>query len=389
MGTWRLAISYVRYHKWKAAIVACCLTLTLSIPVCVQIIVDRFHTELMARADSTPLLIGPKGSRFDVVFHSLYFDVPAEPITMAEVTQVRESDLGLAVPLYVVGKAHKIPVVGTTLDYFAIRGLSVSRGAMLGRLGDCVVGAEVAASLDLAPGDRLITDPENPFDLAGNYPLNMRVTGVLDRRQSPDDSAVFVDLKTAWVIQGLGHGHTDLATADGSEILSRESNEVVANAGLRQYTQITDENVASFHFHGEPADFPISAIIFVPNDDKSATLLMGRFVDPNARAQALVPAEVVEELMNLVFRRQRMMNAMSVVLGVVTSAFVALVTSLSLRLRQREMETLFKLGCGRWTIVKLQAVEMLIVLAVSSILTCGMAVLSMIWATEFARSWLT
>ena len=67
--------------------------------------------------------------------------------------------------------------------------------------------AEVARELELRPGDSIISSPENAFDLAGVYPLKMKVTGILEKSHTSDDLAVFVDLKTAWVIQGLGHGH--------------------------------------------------------------------------------------------------------------------------------------------------------------------------------------
>ena len=44
----------------------------------------------------------------------------------------------------------------------------------------------------------------------------MKVVGVLSPVATPDDEAVFVDVKTAWVIAGLAHGHDDV-TAPGAE----------------------------------------------------------------------------------------------------------------------------------------------------------------------------
>ena len=61
--------------------------------------------------------------------------------------------------------------------------------------------------LGLGPGDSLVSSPENFFDLAGVYPLKMEIVGVLETSDSPDDLAVFTDLKTNWIIMGLGHGH--------------------------------------------------------------------------------------------------------------------------------------------------------------------------------------
>ncbi len=388
MGSWRLAFSYLRYHKWTAAIVVGCLTLTFAIPVCVRVVVTEFHKQLMARADATPLLIGAKGSRFDVVFHSLYFDAAAERITKAEADLIQQTGGCLGVPIFVVGTARNAPVVGTSLDYFEVRGLEVNSGEMLIRLGDCVVGASVAERLGISAGDRLLTDAVNPFDLAGEYPLKMRVVGVLSPSHSPDDNAVFVDLKTAWIIDGLGHGHSDLQSADESEVMSREDDEIVASDGVQRFTEITDDNIASFHFHGESRDFPISSVIVFPETERDQTIVMGVFVDPESEAQALIPNAVVDELMELLLRRQRMMNAVSVVLGVVTSLFLVLLTRLSMRLRQREMETLFKLGCSRGTIAGIYSTELALLASVSIALTATVAWLAKSWANEVVRTWL-
>ena len=40
------------------------------------------------------------------------------------------------------------------------------------------------------------------------------MVGILAPTSTPDDEAVFVDIKTAWVISGIGHGHEDVVTAE-------------------------------------------------------------------------------------------------------------------------------------------------------------------------------
>jgi putative ABC transport system permease protein len=66
----------------------------------------------------------------------------------------------------------------------------------------------------------------------------------------------------------------------------------------------------------------------------------------------------------------------AVLIGAVTMLFLVLVVLLSLRLRQAEMDTMFKLGCSRQTMVWLQAAELSIVLGIS---LAAAGVLS--WAT--------
>ncbi len=54
-------------------------------------------------------------------------------------------------------------------------------GRQISLMGEGVVGSEAARLLRVTLGDHVISSPESVFDLAGVYPLKMRVAGVLDR----------------------------------------------------------------------------------------------------------------------------------------------------------------------------------------------------------------
>jgi putative ABC transport system permease protein len=91
--------------------------------------------------------------------------------------------------------------VGTTLDYFEFRGLRLAEGRMMAMLGECVLGATAARTANVSPGGHVLSSPETVLDIAGVYPLRMRVVGVLQPSGTPDDRAVFVDVKTTWTIR--------------------------------------------------------------------------------------------------------------------------------------------------------------------------------------------
>ena len=373
---WFLAWQSLRFNRLQSAILIIGLAVPLYLPLTVNGLVARYQVGLLRRAASTPLVAGGLGSRFDLVLHALYFrgSVP-RLLRMADVEAMRATGYAAPIPLYVRYTAHHAPIVGTTLDYFTFRRLRLARGEQLLELGDCVLGAEAAASLGLAPGDRLMTDPENVFDIAGSYPVKLRVMGVLEATGTPDDRAVFVDLKTTWLIGGLAHGHTDVTSTntDASVVLERGASNVTANAALVEFTEVTPTNITSFHFHGEPADFPVSAVIPVPKDEKSATLLRGRYQGPEATVQILAARSVVEELLGLVFRIKRFFDANAALVGVATGLFLVLVVLLSLRLRRPEMETLFRVGCARGLMARLMAAELAAIGAVSLTLALGCA----------------
>jgi len=358
-GVLYLAARYLAYHKFKTAILVLSITLILYIPTGLRVLVHQSQQQLTARAAATPLLIGAKGSPLELVLNSLYAgaDVPGE-MKYAEVAAVRETGFAEPIPLYIRFRAQEDPIVGTALEYFSFRGLRIADGAMMTRLGDCVLGAAVAQRRGAAPGDAVVSSPEDVFDLAGVYPLKMRVTGVLARSDSPDDEAIFTDLKTTWLIEGRAHGHQDLARPEAAgQVLRKEGNVVAGSAAVVEFNEVTEDNIDSFHFHGDPSTFPITAIIAAPEDHKSATLLMGRYQSPSQPLQIVRPLRVMEELLATILTVQSFVFAALVIVGLAALATAALVFLLSLRLRRREIETMVKIGGSRKRIAAVMASE--------------------------------
>lgn len=368
-----LAWRYLVHNRARTLILVACLGLAGTLPVALQRLLVEGEHWLTARAVATPFLVGAHGSAVDLTLNALYFNGAAMPfVTMGETDRIAATGWADPLPIHVRYRVRGLPLVGVTLDYFEFRGLIPERGSLPTLLGDCVLGAEAAARLGLVPGDRLSTAPDNPFDLAGAYPLRLKVTGVLGETRTPDDQAVFVDLATAWVIEGLGHGHTQPARfgarADTAFGVLPKGAETVA------FTEITPDNLASFHFHGDPATYPISAVIAVPHDRKSATLLQGRYLEPGSKTQIVPPVEVTRSLLGKIFRIGELFHGVLILVGAATLLVIALVFALSWRLRQREIETIHLIGCGRWTVVRLVAAEILLIgLAAGSL---GLALLA-------------
>ena len=377
MDSLYLAWRYLSYFKLRSVVLISCITIIGALPLALEILVDESERQLALRAESSPLLIGAKGSALDLVMNSLYFsDEPPEPITMAAVDQVMDSELAAPIPLLVSYRARSFPVVGTTLDYFDFRRLEISEGKLFTLIGQCVLGAEVARTLELGPGDSITSAPEAMFDIAGVYPLKMVITGILADSDSADDRAVFVDIRTAWIIGGLGHGHSDVTrTTDESVILKREDRNVTANAKLMHYQEITEDNIDSFHLHGDPAAFPITAVLTIPFDAKSSTILRGRYLDTQTPYQMVRPAEVIDSLLATIFRIRNVLDGVVLMVGSATLLALLLVFSLSLRLREKELQTIYKLGASRATVSRLLGAEIFIIISVSALLCLGIAIL--------------
>ncbi|MHC5113854.1 MAG: ABC transporter permease [Planctomycetota bacterium] len=386
-STLYIAWRYLAYHRVKTAILVLSIALIAFVPTGLRFLVAESERELTARAEATPLLVGARGSPLELVLNSLYFaaDVP-RTLPYGEVARIREMALARPIPMYVRFRSRDTPIVGTTLDYFDLHGLRVERGRQISRLGDCVVGAAVARRRDVAPGGTLTSSPENVFDLAGVYPLQMHVAGVLAATGTPDDDAIFVDVRTTWVIEGLGHGHDDLQEPENrAGVLKRDGSVITANESVTKHNVITVENLASFHFHGDEATFPITAVIAVPPDHKSETLLRGRYETSDA-AQVVRPFTVVDELLATVVTVQHLVIAALVGVGLATLATAVLVFLLSLRLRQREIETMVRIGGSRGRIASILVSEVVTVLVVSAVVSAALTWAAVHFGSDLVRS---
>jgi len=375
-----LAWRYLLYHKLKTAILVASVTLIIYLPIGLNVLVEQSAAQLSDRAAATPLVIGAKGSPLELTLNTLYFraEVP-ERIPYRQAERVAATGLATPIPIYARFRARKHPIVGVGFEYFRFRGCSLRSGRFMAVLGECVVGAEVAEDLALRPGSNVVSSPENVFDLAGVYPLKMNVVGVLAPNGTPDDRAVFVDLKTAWIIEGLGHGHRDLASPEAaSDVLSREGERLIANAAVKEFQEVDAKNLESFHFHGDSAEFPITAVIAVPKDQKSETLLRGHYLGSSETCQITQPAEVMDALLATIFTVQGYVVLCILLVGGATLATMVLVFLLSLRLRRREIETLVKVGGSRSRVALVMASEMVAVL-LAGVLLAGILMSLTAW----------
>ena len=374
-----MAWHHLRHHRGRTTLLLLALSIVTFLPLAVDGLVDAGEKSLRSRAVSTPLVAGAGESALDVVLSALYFQEPSEAtITTGIADRVVEDGLGHVLPLSLGFRAGGAPLVGTSVAYFSFRDLNVTDGRAFAVLGECVLGASVAERLGLRAGDKLTTEPVDMLNLAGAYPIRMQVVGVLEQTGGPDDEAVFTDLRTTWVVAGLGHGHEDLAKAtDKDLIMGRTEKVIVGSAKVREYLEFDAESIKSVHFHGDTAEFPLTAAIVIPKNAKSRTILLGRADGGRLDMRLMEPAVVVEQLLVEVFRVRAIMLTVLGVVAVAMAILVAVVIALSIRIRSREIETMHLVGCAPGRVVMVLGVEIILLLVVS----LGVALAGAEWLT--------
>lgn len=378
-----LALKFLNYYRFRTAILILALTSLFFLPLAVRLVIHVSEDFLSERSDSTPLVIGAGGSELDLVMAALYFrNFPDRTIPYGILTEFKDLNLGAPVPLHTAFSVRNVPVVGTTPSYFKYRDLELEKGRWPLTLGECVIGSRAADRLSVNAGDLIITDSENPYQLAGSYPLQMKVTGILAPRSSWDDRSIFTDIKTTWVIQGLGHGHEDLnKSSPDSLILRTEDEGVVANSSVRLFNRISEENRNNFHFHGGSSTFPMNALLFFPTTAKSQALVLARYED--SPIQVSEPRIVIGQLLETLFRISEILNSVLLVTLSVTAVAVVFILTLTIRMRKKESLTLYKIGGSSFMTLMLTAVEMILLCLISLVLTGGFLWLTWIFRDIF------
>ena len=379
-----LAWRYLRHHRTKTLLLVLSLSVFLGLPLLMRAMSHATQESLLSRAEATPLLLGKKGSSLDLVVEALYFQLKgAEPITEADVDAIDATGLALGIP-----DSHRLDGAWLSTGGYEPGLFPVPRASRRGRPrsrddGRLRLGRRGRSFTRPGTGRCAPDLPSTLFDLAGVYPLKLHVVGVLEPSYGPDDEAVFVDVRTAWVAEGLGHGHQDLGNAGPDVVLKRKEGTVTANAKLVQYNEITESNVDSFHFHGDPSSYPVSAAIVVPHDEKSGVLLRGRFVDAET-TQLVRPAQVVDSLNKQIFRFERVLEIVVWTVGLATAVMFVLVMVLSWRLRAEELRTMTRLGCSRWKAAQIMGSEIVIMVGASVLMA---AVFGIVMA-QYGETWL-
>ncbi|MHC5093598.1 MAG: hypothetical protein ACYSO2_06820, partial [Planctomycetota bacterium] len=110
---------YLIYHWIKTVLLTASITLILFLPSGLRVLIQQSRSQLAARAESTPLVVGAKGSPLELVLNTCYFSskVPAL-MSYGHVEEMAKTEQALPIPLYVRFHAQNDPIVGTTLDYF-------------------------------------------------------------------------------------------------------------------------------------------------------------------------------------------------------------------------------------------------------------------------------
>ena len=298
----QLATRYALRNPMQTLLVAVCIAVTVAIPISSRLIVDRFDDRMGSQADAVPVVVGPRGSRFDLVLSAVFYRSPPErTITMAELNEAAGVEDAEAVPMSTLFTAGGARLVCVGHGFYGRVGLAPATGSLPLFIGDATIGSALAERLGLGVGDSITTDRHELFDLSVPPPISLSIVGVLEETGTGADETVFASIETAWLIGGQAHGHAEGDQLTEDDIIAQGEGAMALKPTLETETAVTAANLMSIHAHADPALLPITAVLVFADDPKPLTLAAARF-EGSTVAQAVVPRRVIDEMMQSILR---------------------------------------------------------------------------------------
>ena len=376
-----LAYRYLRSTPFMTTILVLGLSIALYLPIFSYFAVETVQEKLVERGESSPILVGYKGDQFDITMNALYFrGTVGDQIPMKVLLDLQARRDGIVIPLHIHHTASQSPIVSTSVEYFSVRNLLLQEGRTFAVLGEVVAGDTVAKEFSLSIGDTIRSDVRNLYNIAGAYPMTLRVVGILAPSETEDDKAFFVSSQTGWALDGLLHGHEAVTAKNALNPSAKQGENLEATAAIFLFPEITEGNRNTFHMHGELSEMPLDSVLFFPNDQKSHDQVLGE-LELSQLYHAVRPKLVVGSILSIVFRVQQALYGYFGVLCVSTISFLGLVFFLRYRLRAEEFALMQRIGGARNIILFVLGTELLLVIVLAILLSILLSLVS-IWALQ-------
>jgi putative ABC transport system permease protein len=211
--TFKIAARYLSGRKAASIISASAIALSLIFLSITGSISYSMKKGAAERSLRYPLVIGPTGaSRAQIILGSLFhMEKPSGTIPFSVFEKVRKDERTLsAYPLAMADSVRGVPIIGTDIEYIKSMEVKALRASLdLSRPEFALLGSSAAERLGLGIGDNfhgshgMVGDEE----AHEHSEINYVVKGILAPVNGPEDSAIYIDYRTVWLLHRHGHEH--------------------------------------------------------------------------------------------------------------------------------------------------------------------------------------
>ncbi|AYG69269.1 MULTISPECIES: ABC transporter permease [unclassified Rhizobium] len=339
-----------------AVVVLIALSVALSVTVTLQ---ERAVRLGSARAaEKFDLLVGAAGSETQLALSAVFLQPAPLPLMEGAVLSRLANDprVELAAPVGFGDSAYGHPIVGTTTGLISSLSPSLSQGAMFSRLGEAVVGSDVALSTGAE-----IKPMHGTAETGGetHTAIAYKVTGRMAPTGTAWDRAILVPIRAVWQLHGM-HDEGDHHDHDGDEADTHgvEPHEHAEGHG-HEHGHVDADAPLDEHFDAHTPGIP--AVLVKPKTIADAYRLRQEY--RSGTTLGVFPAEVLTRLYATLGDARSLLLAIALGTQAIVIAAIVLVTIMHVGSRRRQIGALRALGTPVRSIVALVWGELFVLFA--------------------------
>ncbi len=331
-----ISLAYLKARSLNTLLNILLLALGVATIVLLLLATTQLDNRMRRDAQGIDLVVGAKGSPMQVILSSIYaLDVPTGNIPYTQAQEIaKHRTVKKAIPL-ALGDSYKgARIVGTTHAYLDHYGARLAAGKRWEKVLEAVIGADVAARLNLKLGDRFHGSHGMGESGEAHEEHPYVVVGILQPSGTVLDRLVICSVESVWAMHASHHEIKDI-----SDIANRLKDEE------KEYTALLIQYAS-----------PIAAA------------MLPRYVNNNSAMQAASPAYETARLFSIIGVGVDVLRGFALVLvfSAGLSVFIALYNALNER--RYDLAVMRTLGARPRTLLLLLLFEGLLLALIGGVL---------------------
>ncbi len=352
-----LAWRNLNARRLQTVITLLVVALATALPITVLALGDGTREGIVQASDPFGVLvIGAEGSSQQLVLNTILLqDVPVGNIPHSIYDDLQNDPrVALAIPIAMGDNIGGAPIIGTNTDFFKLSpavnepsAFPLAEGRYFAADFEAVLGSRAAESLGLTVGDAFRgqhgVEEGLPSDIHEDV---YTVVGILDRSNTPYDTAVYVTLASVWEVHAEEHEITESAANIGA-----------VPAGLEDpATAESDE---------------VTAVLVRPVGFIEANQIWQDFYTA-PQAQAVFPGKELGDLFDLLRQGERILVAVGYLVLLIACLTIFLSMYSAIAAREQSIALLRGLGGSRLTVFRVVIFETMLITLVGAVIGRGL-----------------
>ncbi|NIA12916.1 MAG: FtsX-like permease family protein [Nitrospiraceae bacterium] len=324
MSIWHIAWSYLWNRKLTTAMTIISVGLGVGLISTVETLREETERRFAEEGQAFDLVVGAKGNPLQLVLSTVYFiDTPTGNINWSDYERLlKEEEVKDAFPVSIGDNYAGYRIIGTEAKLFDFpwgsrehSPFELAEGNRFSKPMEAVLGAAAAEGAKLKIGDTFsgAHGLTAGFGAGDHAKTPYTVVGILKRSGTPNDRAIFCDIRSTWML----HAHED-------------------------------DEADTHEGHNDAAHDPGVTAVLVKLYSPALRFDFKPRVNKTYNAMAAVPVTVIQKLYEQVLGTARMVLMAIGYLVVVISAFSIMIgLYMSILQRKRDLAVMRALGASR------------------------------------------